>query len=193
MEYSKLVKNLVSVLKLDKEAMIRVSEDKEATKWGALAFSIPAVVNLTLASFTFPSGFGVIFSRFMLWPMLIPVISVVLSVFLMSFVAVKWFGGKGNHIGFFRVAAYGSSVLWVSIVPFVLGLLGILDPIGLYNLIWLLGAIWILVVCYQMLLMHHKLNDKDALIVVVIGVFGNLLFKNILGGVLVGNSYRLWY
>ena len=193
MEYSKLMKNLISVLKLDKEAMIRVSEDKEATKWGVLAFSIPAVVNLTLASFTFPSGFGVIFSRFMLWPMLIPVISVVLAVFLMSFVALKWFGGKGNHIGFFRVAAYGSSVLWVSIVPFVLGLLGILDPIGLYNLIWLLGAIWILVVCYQMLLMHHKLNDKDALIVVVIGVFGNLLFKNILGGVLVGNSYRLWY
>jgi len=176
MVYSKLKKNLISVLKLDKEAMLKVASDSGATKWGVLILLVPPVVNLILASFAFPSGFGVMFSRVMFWPMLIPAISIVGVIFLMSELAVRFFGGVGASIGFFRVVSYSAVVLWVSVVPFVLGLFGILDPTGLYNLIWLIGVIWIFVVSYQMLQFHHKLTSKDAGTVIAMGSY-----------------YRFWY
>lgn len=193
MAYSNLKKNLVSVLKLDKEAMLKVASDSGATKWGILILLGPPVINLILSSFAFPSGFGVMFSRIMFWPMLIPAISVVGAIFLMSEVAVRFFGGVGRSVGFFRVVSYSAVVLWVSVVPYLLALFGILDPTGLYNLIWLVGVIWIFVVSYQMLQFHHKLTSKDAGTVVAIGVLGYLLFRNILGRILVGSYYRFWY
>lgn len=183
---------MVSVLKLDREAMSRVARDKSATLWGILILFGPPVVNLILASFTFSSGFGVMFSRVMFWPMFIPVVSIFCIIFLMSMVAVRFFGGKGDNIGFFRTVSYSAVVLWLSIVPYVLSIFGILDPMGLYNLIWLAGLIWIAVVSYHMLMEHHKLDSKDAGTVVAIGIIGYFLLRNILGRILVGNYYR-WF
>lgn len=193
MDYSKFWNNLVSVLKLDREAMSRVAKDRNATLWGALILFGPPVVNLILASFTFSSGFGVMFSRIMFWPMFIPVISIFCIILLMSFIAIRFFGGRGSNVGFFRTVSYSSVVLWLSIVPYVLSIFGILDPTGLYNLIWLAGVIWIAVVSYHMLMEHHKLNEKDAGTVVALGIIGYFLFRNILGRILVGSYYRLWY
>jgi hypothetical protein len=193
MEYSNYFKNLVSVLKLEKEAMERISQDKSATIWGIVILAVPAVINLILASFTFPSGFGVMFSRFMLWPMFIPVLSVFAVIFLMSFVALKFFKGHGSVIGFFRTVSNAGIVLWISIIPFLMAFFGILDPIGLYNLIWVVGTIWILAVSYQMLQIHHKISQQDAVYVILIAVVGYFIIRNILGGLLVGSAYRFWY
>ncbi len=192
MEYSKVWNNLVSVLKLDKEAMLRVANDKNATLWGALILFGPPVVNLILASFTFSSGFGVMFSRVMFWPMFIPVISIFGIILLMSLIARRFFGGKGDNVGFFRTVSCSAVVLWLSIVPYILSVFGILDPVGLYNLIWLVGVIWIVVVSYYMLIEHHKLDSKDAGTVVALGIIGYFLFRNIMGSVLVGDYYR-WF
>ncbi|MFH1533807.1 MAG: YIP1 family protein [Nitrospirota bacterium] len=192
MDYSKRWNNLVSVLKLDREAMSRVANDKSATLCGVLILFVVPVINLILASFTFSSGFGVMFSRVMFWPMFIPVISIFCIIFLMNFIAIRFFGGKGNSVGFFRTVSYSSAVLWLSIVPYILSIFGILDPMGLYNLIMLVGLIWIAVVSYYMLMEHHKLSAKDAGTVVALGIIGYFLFRNILGRILVGSYYR-WF
>ncbi len=193
MEYSNLSKKLVSVLKFDRETMIEVSQDKRATILGIVALFIPPVVNLILASFAFPSGFGVMLSRVMLWPMLIPVVSIIGVLFLMNAVANKFFNGKGNGIAFFRTVSCSAIILWVTIIPFLLALFTNVEPFGLFNLIWLAGVIWILLVCYKMLLYHHQLRQQDAITVIVIGVIGYFIFRKFLGMVLVGKFYRFWY
>lgn len=193
MDYFNQIKNLVSVLKLEKEGFIRVAMDKSATFLGIFILIVPPILDLILASQAFPSGFSVMFSRFMMWPMFIPVLSISGVIFLMSFTANKLFNGIKDHIGFFRTVSYSSVILVVTIVPFILGFFGILDPIGLFNLIWMIGSIWIFVVSYNMLLIHHKLSKQDAIAVIVIGIIGYFIIRNILGGFLVGESYRFWY
>ena len=193
MEFSNLKKDITAVLKLDKIAFSRVAGDKSATFIGLILILGPPVINLLLASFAFPSGFGVIFSRFMLWPMMVPALAVVGAVYGMSQVARRYFKGAGNDGGFFRVVSYAAAVLWLSIVPFILALFGVLEPIGIFNLIWLVGMVWIFVVAYNMLQYHHRLNDKDAVTVAAIGVIGYLALKWLLGAILVGSSFRFWF
>jgi len=82
--------------------------------------------------------------------------------------------------------------LWVSIIPYILFIIGIIQPVGLYNLIWLVGVMWIAVVSYFMLMEHHKLDAKDAGTVVAFGIIGYFLLRNILGEILVGDYYR-WF
>lgn len=183
---------MVSVLKLDKEAMLRVAKDEKATLWGALILFGPPVINLILASFGFSSGFGVMFSRVMFWPMFIPVISIFFIIMLMSFIAIRFFNGKGDHVGFFRTVSYSSVVLWVSVIPYILSIIGVIEPMGLYNLIWLVGVIWISVVSYHMLMEHHKLDGKDAGTVVAFGIIGYFFLRNVIGNILVGDYYR-WF
>ncbi len=194
MEYSKpkFWSNLVSVLKLDKEAMLRVAKDTNATLWGALILFGAPIVNLILASFTFSSGFGVMFSRVMFWPMLIPVVSIFCTILLMNFIAIRFFGGKGSSVGFFRTVSYSAVIFWISIIPYVLSIIGIIEPVGFYNLIWLVGVMWIAVVSYYMLMEHHKLDPKDAGTVVAFGIIGYFLLRNVLGQFLVGDYYR-WF
>lgn len=187
------LEDAIAVLKLDKAKMEQISERKAATKWGIIIFVIPLVLNLIFASLNFPSGFGVIFSKFLLWPIVVPVLAVVGGIFLMSILAEKMFNAHGSHIGFFRTMSYSAIILWISVIPFLLAFLGIWDAFGLFNLVWVVAVIWILVVAYHMLLIHHKLNQKDAVVVLVAGVLGYFILKGILGRILVGTSYRLWY
>ena len=110
MAYSKVLKNLVAVLRLDKEAMARVARDPSATIWGFVILLGPPVINLILSSFAFPSGFGVMLSRFMLWPMFVPAFSIIGVIFLMSNLAVRLFHGKGDVIGFFRTVSFSAII-----------------------------------------------------------------------------------
>lgn len=185
------IKNAVSILRLNKEKMLEVSQNKNATIWGIAFLVLPVIINLILMAVSFPSGFGVIFSRFMLWPMLVPVISIAGSVFLMSFLAEKFFKGVKDHLGFFRTVSYAGIALWASIIPFLL--FGILDQIGLFNLIMIAVGVWMLAVSYHMLLIQHKIKPNEAMIVIVGGVIGYLILTRILGLLLIGDSFRMWY
>ena len=187
------VKDAISILKLDKVKMQEVAARNDATKWGIIILVVPTVLNVVLASLNFPSGFSVIFSRFLLWPLLVPLFAMVGSIVVMSFVAQKFFKGQGSHIGFFRTIAYSSVVLWVTVIPFILALLGFFDAFGLYNLIWVVAVIWMFVVSYQMLLIHHKLTQENAAIVIVAGIVGYFLLRYLFGELLVGSSYRIFY
>lgn len=183
----------IAVLKLENSKMVEIAGRKEATKWGIVILVVPPVANFILAALNFSSGIGVIFSRFLLWPIFIPVLSIVGTTFLISFVAKSMFKGAGNHIAFFNVIAYSGAVLWITIIPFFLAFLGFLDAFGLFNLISIASAIWMLVVTYRMLMIHHKLNQQDATVTIVAGIIGFAILKSLLGGILVGDSYRFWY
>jgi len=183
----------IDILKLDTSKMHKVAAKKDATLYGTIILVAPVIFNVLLAGFSFPSGFGVIFSHFMFWPMLIPLIAIIVVIFGTSFVAEKMYKAKGSYIGFYRVVAYSSLVVWLSVAFFVLAIVLPIDPVGFLNLTWLVSVGWMLVVAYKMLQIHHKLKDNELVVVIAISIIGYFVVRGILGRVLMGDIYRFFY
>lgn len=182
-----------AILRLNRTKMAEVSARPSAVKWGIMFLAVPPIVNLLLSTAVFSSGFGVIFSRFLFWPVIVPILAIVGCVFLMSIVAEKGFKGCGDHVGFFKVLSYSGIILWALIVPFLLAVLGMLDVFGLFNLVLVVSVFWMFAVSYHMLIIHHKLKSQDAIAVIVIGVIGYFILRGVLGSIFVGRMYRMWY
>ncbi len=183
------VKDAICIVKMDKQKMIAVSTREKATIFGFAFFGVPLVLNLILGSFGFPSGFGAIFSSFLFWPISIPVIALLGVVFLMSIIAKSLFDGKGDHLQFFRPVAYSGVLLIVSVIPFLLSAFGVMHPYSIYNLIWLAQAALVFVVSYFMLIEHHKIDKKDVVIVLIVGVVGYFLLGGVLSSLLIGGGF----
>lgn len=187
------IKDSIKILKFDRPTMAAVANRPSAQKWGFIILAVSPVLNLLLSSMMFPSGFSSIFSRFAFWPMIIPSLSLVGAIFAMSFAAERMFESKHGHWAFFKVLAYASVFLWLSAVPFILSLSGLIDPTGLFDLIWLVGIVWMFVVAYHLFLEWGKLSQQNAIIVLAIGVVAYMFFQFILGRILIGSYYRMLY
>lgn len=183
-------KDALAILKFDKVKMAHVAAKPEATRNGIIILVVPAIFNVVFGALSFPSGFSAIFSRFLVWPLVIPVLSFVGMVFGVSFVARKYFHGVGNDIGFFRVLSYASIVSWLSIPVAILSMIGILDVFNLFSLINLAVIVLVFAVCYHLLLDHHKVRKEDAIKIIAIGVVGYFVIQWVLGRILVGSVYR---
>lgn len=191
--YKKLLRDSIPVLQLEKNAMLSIAMDKNHTLAACGVFVGPHLVNLFLAALTFGNGFSsAIFSRFLFWPMLIPVIALFGSIIFMSFVAKKWYSGRGSNAGFFRVIGYSSVLLWVSIFPFFVAAFGVIDPSGVFNLLWFIAYLWMFVVSYKLLHFYHKLNKADSVVIVLMGMVAYVVFQLVLGHFLVGSSYKFF-
>jgi len=183
-------KEALAILKFDKVKMAHIAAKPEATRNGIIILLVPAFFNIVFGAMSFPSGFSAIFSRFLVWPLLIPVFAFVGMVFGVSYVARKYFHGVGHDVGFFRVLSYASIVSWVSIPVALLSILGIFDIFNLLNLIDLAVIIVVFSVAYHMLLDYHKVHKDDALKVIIIGVIGYFVLQWMFGKILVGDVYR---
>jgi hypothetical protein len=185
------VKEAIQVLKLNKLKMADVARRKDSLKWGIVFIAVPAVVNVILSAIAFPSGFGGIFSRYLLWPVVIPALSFAATAFLVSYVAEKGFHGQKDHVGFFKIMAYASVALWITIIPSILMVLGLADMLGsLSQLISLAASAWVLYVTYFALMEHHKLTKENSILTIVAAVVISIIVSGLLGGILVGNGYR---
>ncbi|MEK7672946.1 MAG: YIP1 family protein [Patescibacteria group bacterium] len=187
------IKEAMDVLMLDKEKMASVSNKSDATKWGIIILVVPPLLNLILSALSFPSGLNAIFTGLVFWSMVVPTVSLVATMFLMSFVAQKYFKGGDGHKQFFNVLAYASVVFWLTPIAFLIDLVGIMDASGLLNLISTVGLVWVFVVAYNYLVHIRKVTQKDATLVVLGGVFSYFLLQYILGRVLIGKYYKLFY
>ncbi len=186
------IKSAIKIVTLDKGHMAQVSVFGDARKWGIVILSVAPFVNLLLASLIFPSGFSAIFSRFLLWPLLLPAISLVGAMFAMSFSLQRLFKKASDHLAVFKVLAYASIVLWLSVLPLLLDLLGLLEFSRLYVLIVNISLIWIFVVASKFFIDHFKVNQQELFFTILIGVISYFLFHSILGNLLVGSYYRIF-
>lgn len=187
------LKEAFQVLRLNGGKMADVAKKKEATVWGIAILAVPPVVNAILAALMFPSGFGSIFSKYVFWPVFIPAISYAITVFLMSLVAEKAFHGDKDHVGFFRIMAYASIILWLTVLPFLLAVLGVMaDAYEVFRLIYLVAGAWMLYVSFYVLMVHNKLTKENAIFTVVIAIIMVVIVSSVLGKVLVGSVYSLY-
>lgn len=162
--------------------------------WPAvIILALPPFVNLFLSSLLFPSGFKSLFSAVVFWPMMIPLISLAGSILLLYYTLEKWFQFKVDLRGMFKVLSYGSVLLWASIIPFLLDLVGLFSVSVLFGAVWMLGIVWFFVVAYNFLMIHIKPSQRDLVISMVVIVVGYFLIQQILGKLLVGSYYRMFY
>lgn len=186
------LKIAVAVLRREESVILDVYERKSAMKWGIFIMVFPQIVELILSSFTFPSGFSAIFSRFLFWPIMIPLVVLCGIFFAMSFTAKKLFDAHTNHVGFFRVLAYASLIFWIMIVPSIFDIVGFNLGNGFDNLLWLIAFVWIMVVVYYLLTKEYKLNFQSVMICLGVGVITYFLIHLILGQILVGSYYKIF-
>lgn len=182
------VKDGIAILKLDKSKMSQVAGDENATVWAFVILVVPFVVNVILSAIQ-----TTLFFSLQVKFLLIPVLSVIAAIFLMSFIAQMVFHAKGDHLAFFRVIAHAGVVMWAGIIPFILSLFGFDGSYAVFNLINLVAGIWMLVVTYNVLISYYRLNQQNAIITIVLGAIGAGIIQSILGRVLVGRFYRLMY
>lgn len=197
MEYSsgmlkKQFELAISVLKLNDTSIKAVASDKEATVFGVGFLVVPPVVSLILGAFIFPSGFGAIFSRFLSWSILIPPLSFVGSIFVMVLLVQKYFRLKMEFLPFFRVVGYAGFVSWLTILPFLLGVIGLVDAFSLLNLVWTVCLAWLFLVSFTYLERNSALNRQNMGITLIVGVLSYLVINAILGDFFVGNAYRIF-
>jgi hypothetical protein len=185
-------KDAIAILKLDKARMAAVAARPAATKWGVVFLVVPALINLILAAVSFPSGFGSILSRYVLWPVLIPVLSFLGGLYLIHVAATKLFKATGDFWGFFRIASYSYLIYWLTIIPALLMFVSFFGGGGLGALISLVASIWTLVVAYHVMTDYYKLNQQNAVLALIIGAVAFAIVGSILGGILVGSYYRMY-
>jgi hypothetical protein len=174
------VKDAIEILKLNKPKMTEVEARPSATTWGIVMLAVPALLNLILISLAYR-----VFVVDYLWMAAIPVASSVAMIFALSLIAQKFFQGKGSNIGFFRVAAYASLASWVTVIPYLLMLLGANSFFSLLGLLNLAAGAWMLVVTYHVLMEHHKLTQQNAVITIVIGIVAYVIVSSVLANLLV--------
>lgn len=188
------IRDGIEILKLKKPVMAAIANKSGAKNWGFIILAVPPALNLILASMISPSAFGSIFSAALFWPLILPSLVLVGAIFAMSFSAEKLFQSSHNHWAFFKVLAYASVVLFLTVLPFMLSLIGFLrNPYLLFGLLSLVGSIWVLVVAYHLFLEWGKMSKQNSIIIVVIGFFVLVALDHVLGSSLVGPFYQgLW-
>jgi len=187
------IMDALAIVKLEEPKMREIAAKKGDWRFCGVVLGLPFILNLVLSGFIFPSGFGAIFGTFVFWGLAIPILSLIGMIYAMSYLAKKFFGGKGEVLGFFRVVCYASILLWLTVGAYLLGALGLMEPLGLANLIIMAAVVWLFVVAFKMLLFYHKLSNENAAIVIGLGVLIFFVIKGVLGSSFIGVGYRLFY
>lgn len=139
-----------NLVKLDKPSFDAVIKKTKAFQYGLLIIFVPALFNVLLAALNFPTGFGGIFSRHILWEIVIPPISYVLTVFVASYLLKRLMNFKVD--GLVSVLLYAGVVFALTVVPFALSLLGVLVGERLLSLIWPIGLVFGVMPVFQVYL-----------------------------------------
>ncbi|MBI2634787.1 hypothetical protein HYW82_03925 [Candidatus Peregrinibacteria bacterium] len=190
------IRKAVAVLRLDRAAIDSVwNENGRSVLWMAIfILMFPAVVNVLVLSMGYSGGLGVLFSKYVFWPLMIPAISLGGSFLVAAVAAVRIFKVGGmDYRRFFTVLAYASIFIWATILWFLLEFFGLSLGRGLFNILWFAGFVWILIVASRLLMWRFGLGQRPVLICLGIAFLAYILINTVLGSVLVGGGYRVIY
>jgi len=177
------VKDGISILKRDKAKVSEVFGKQSATTWAIVVLLIPFVVNTVISLIT-SADYWSVMMRFYAIPML----SAAGGIFVVGLIAQYAFKVKTDFMGNFRVLGYASVGMILTVVPVVLGLLGVYFA-DLYSITGWVGYVGILFAAYNLLIDHYRLNQQNAVITIVGMGIGFAILQEIFGRVLIGGFY----
>jgi len=156
------IKEAINVALFKDKVMHHVAGDKNKNISALLILIVAALASALGMQF-----FGGIFAPGLvasIGMMIYQVISSVIGIFVLSFVAKSIFKGTAKHDAFFRVMAFAMIISWVTIVP----LLGII------------AALWGLALVFVVLKAVHKLTTGGALGAMLVSIIAFALLSLIL-------------
>lgn len=190
--YKKYYSLGVSVLKRDAASIKQVAEDSKLLKPAIVIYALPNVLNLLLGALIFPSGFGAIFSRFLTWSIFIPPLALLGGFFVVFLLLTQYYKVKVSFEAIFRVMGIASIVVFLTVVPYVLAVFGLIDPFDLFGLFWLVAGAWMMLVLHAYLKSLHGLDKNKVLISIAVTVLAFFLLDRILGNLFIGSAYNLF-
>lgn len=176
------VKDGIAILKRDKAKVSEVFGRKSATTWAIVVLLVPFAVNTVISMITNISYWS-IQMRFYAIPML----SAFGGIFVVGLIAQYAFKAKADHVGNLRVLGYASVGMILTVVPVILGFLGVYA--NFYGIASWVGYAGILFAAYNLLIDHYKLNSQNAVVTIIGTGIGFAILQEILGRMLVGNWY----
>jgi len=176
------VKDGIAILKRDKTVVAEVFGKKSATTWAIVILLAPFVINTVISIITSISYWSIMMKFYM-----VPMLAAAGGIFVVGLITQYAFKVKADHMGNFRVLGYASIGMILTVVPVVLGLLGIYADF--YSIASWVGYVGILFAAYNLVIDHYKLNSQNAVITIVGTGIGIAILQEILGRALVGGFY----
>jgi len=176
-DFGKEVRDAIEIIKLNKTKMKEIAGKKSSTKIGIVFIVVPIVLNALLSFFSVGGSWGGYYT----YLSVLPIISLILGILILSYVAEKFFKGKGDHESFFRVISYSCLLLWINTVFLLLSTLGLwgISASLLYTIPGLI-SLWIIVVTYFALIEIHQLSSENAVITIIVGFIASIIINSIL-------------
>lgn len=162
--WRKEIKEAFDIALLKTSAMHSISQDKQKTRLGYYIIIIGGILGFI------GNQLSPVFSIFRpsllygVYMAIAQIIGVILGIYVISFIAKTFFKGSGNHDEFFRVAAYGMVVMWLSLIPHLSFIAGI----------------WELVIMFMVLKTVHKLTTGGAVGALIVAVVIGMVISGIL-------------
>lgn len=176
------VKDGIAILKRDKAVVAEVFGKKSATTWAIVILLAPFVINTAISIITSINYWSIMMRLYS-----VPTLAAVGGIFVVGLVTQYVFKVKPDYMGNFRVLGYASVGMLLTVVPVILGLLGVY--VDLYNIAIWIGYVGILSAAYNLAIEHYKLNQQNAIITIVATGIGFAILQEILGRTLVGGFY----
>ncbi|MFA5947982.1 MAG: hypothetical protein WC806_03350 [Candidatus Gracilibacteria bacterium] len=183
----------VSACKGNVIAFSHIYGKKEAFVWAFWFLFLPPIVNLLLTGFAFPSDFFKIFySRYLFWPIFVPVIALILSILAVAYFLEKVLHKHIDKKAFLAVFGYVSLSLWITMISFVLMVLGFVDDYKVFELTFFAGALYMVYIMYVFLKEHFKLNKEEIVFCILVGIIADAFTGSLLGRICIGSFYT-WF
>jgi hypothetical protein len=148
----KELKEALDIALFKQPAMHAVALEKGKTTFGYYIIIAGALLGI-IGQQIFPAFFrpSITFSIVM---GIMQVVMTVVGIYVLSYVAKRFFKGHATHDHFFRVVSYGMIVMWLSILP----------------QISIISSLWSLVLLFVILKAVHKLTTGGAIGTIIVGI-----------------------
>jgi hypothetical protein len=176
----------VDIVLFRRETIASVASNSNANLWGLVVVLVPILGNAFLFSWSIPSGFSSLFSRFLFLPVLIPYLSLALAVFLVGLFVQHHYKAQADLLGFYRVMIYSAILLWLTMLPALFSLIGLGFLANFADMFSAGAEIWYFVVLFEVLRVYFHLSDKRAGLALVLAIFLFFVLQPLFRSVLLG-------
>ncbi len=153
------MKKAYEIVKLNKKVTEEVINSEESTKFAWIYLTAPALVYILYECLYYKT-------ISMVSVFLLPALSIILSIYTIHYISIKFFRGKGDLCKYTRLIGYINSIQVLVFLNILLESIGLAN---IFNLVYLVISVLMLIVTYNYLGDAYKINQQNRIAVMVMG------------------------
>jgi hypothetical protein len=178
-DWKKEIMNAIEILKMNKTKMHEIAKDEKATTVGLSFILVPQIISLIIAIVGAGGFMGYLHGSYILGGVAnfgfvsfynIGLILPFLFIYGVHLVSTKFFQGKGDMWGYFRVVSYVFAASIISTLLLLIMTITSADLIGLANLVNWAIFIVALVVSYFWMMEGYHMTQQNAIIAPIVSM-----------------------